>query len=104
MTVRVVFTKEFRADLRAQTRWLLAEDKPDWAERLIDEVEAAVVLLGASPAAGPVEVRRQNREVRRLVLRRLPFVAWYHWRAAARKVVMLRLFHARQRRDRRRWK
>jgi plasmid stabilization system protein ParE len=104
MTVRVVFTKEFRADLQAQTRWLLAEDKPDWAKRLIEEVEAAAMLLGASPAAGPIEVRRKNREVRRLVLRRLPFVVWYHWRTATKKVVVLRLFHVRQRRDRRGWK
>ena len=98
MNAEVAFTEDFRGDLRAQTRRLLADERPEWAERLIDEIELAARLLGHSPEAGPVEQRRGGREIRRILLRRLPFVVWYHWHRAARKVVVLRLFHVRQRR------
>ena len=98
MKVEVVFTDDFRADLPGQTRRLVAEEKPDWAERLIGEIESVAMLLGGSPRAGMVETRRRGREIRRLVMRRLPFVVWYHLPARSRKVVVLRLFHVRQRR------
>ena len=98
MNFEVVFTDAFRSDLRAQTRRLLEDEKADWAERLIDEIEEAAMLLARFPEAGPVEALRGGREIRRVVLRRLPFVAWYHFRAPEKKVVVLRLFHLRQRR------
>jgi|1185.fasta_scaffold183378_2 plasmid stabilization system protein ParE len=98
MKVEVVFTGDFRADLVEQTRHLLAEDRLNWAERLIGEVEAAARLLGHSPGACPLELRRRGKAIRRLVLRRLPFVVWYHWDAKARRAVVLGLFHVRQRR------
>jgi plasmid stabilization system protein ParE len=62
------------------------------------EVESVALLLERFPESGPVEVRRSGREVRRLILHKLPFVAWYHWRERVRQVVVLRLFHVRQRR------
>ncbi|TMA20280.1 MAG: hypothetical protein E6J85_10230 [Deltaproteobacteria bacterium] len=98
MNAEVVFTDDFRSDLRAQTRRLIAEEKRDWAERLIEEIELAARLLGAAPRAGAVERQRGRRSIRRLVLRNLPFVIWYAWMARSRKVVVLRLFHARQQR------
>lgn len=98
MNATVVFTDDFRADLRARTRRLLADDRRDWAGRLMEEVELLALLLGASPRAGAVELRRDGREIRRVVLRRLPFVVWYHFRSREKKVVVLRLFHVRQRR------
>jgi hypothetical protein len=98
MNVRVVFTDDFRADLRSQTRRLLAEHRWDWAQRLLAEVELAAMLLGCSPEASPIETTRSGRSIRRLLLRKVPFVVWYHWQKAARKVVLLRLFHVRQRR------
>ena len=98
MNAAVVFTEDFLKDLRAQTRRLLEEDKADWAERLIDEVEEAAALLGRFPEAGPVEARLGGHEIRRVLLRKLPFVAWYRWRAQEKKVVVLRLFHLKQRR------
>jgi plasmid stabilization system protein ParE len=98
MKVRVVFSDDFRADLRSQTRRLVADDRLDWAERLFDEVERVARLLSGSPQAGPVETRRSGRSIRRLVLRKLPFVVWYHFQEPARRVVVLRLFHVRQRR------
>jgi plasmid stabilization system protein ParE len=98
MSAEVVFTDDFRSDVLAQTRRLLAEDRRDWAERLMDEIEVAATLVSHSPGAGPVEERRGRRAVRQLLLRRLPFVAWYSWEEPAARVVMLRLFHVRQRR------
>jgi plasmid stabilization system protein ParE len=99
MKVEVVFTEDFRADLLEQTRHLIAQKRPEWAERLFEEVEVTARLLGHSPRAGPVESKLRGRAVRRLILRRLPFVAWYHWDAKARRVVVLRLFHVRQSRS-----
>jgi len=96
MNAEAVFTDDFRADLRAQTRHLIEDDRPDWAERLIEDVELVGRLLASSPLAGAMEVERAGRSVRRLVLRKLPFVVWYHWPERSRKVVVLRLFHVRQ--------
>jgi plasmid stabilization system protein ParE len=98
MKLEVVFTEEFRADLLEQTARLIAEEKQDRAARLFEAVETAASLLAQFPRSGPIELRRQGRSVRRLVLRRLPLVAWYHFDAKARRVVVLRLFHVRQRR------
>lgn len=97
MKATVVFTDDFRSDLRSQTRRLLAEEKREWAERLIGEIELVARVLERSPKAGPVELRRGGREIRRLLLRRLPFVVWY-WETQGRRVVVLRLFHVRQQR------
>ncbi len=99
MIARVVFTDDFRADLAAQTRWLMDQGRADWARRLIDEIAALAAVLERTPEIGAVELRREGREIRRLLLRRLPFVAWYHW--SGHKVAVLRLFHIRQRRNRR---
>lgn len=98
MKVEVVFTEDFRADLLEQTTELVAQGRQDWAERLIEEVEAAASLLVQFPRSGQVELRRQGRALRRVVFRKLPFVAWYHWDAKAGRVVVIRLFHVRQRR------
>jgi plasmid stabilization system protein ParE len=98
MKAEVVFTGDFRSDLLAQTRHLVAEDKREWAERLVDEVELAARLLANAPRAGAVETQRKGRSIRRFVLHGLPFVLWYHWRERSRRVVVLRLFHVRQRR------
>jgi len=98
MKAEVIFTKEVRNDLNSQTRRLVAEDKEDWAERLIDEIEMAATLLRHTPLAGAIETRRGKREIRRLVLRGLPFLVWYSFQARSKKVVVFRLFHVRQRR------
>jgi plasmid stabilization system protein ParE len=98
MKVRVVFTDDFRKDLAARTRRLVIEDRRDWADRLIEEIESVATLLAASPHAGPIEMQRGRRAIRRLVLRKLPFVVWYTSHERSRSVVVLRLFHVRQRR------
>lgn len=98
MKVEVVFTGDFRADLLEQTAQFVAQGREDWAERLIDEVEAAASLLARFPRSGQVELRRRDQTIRRVIFRMLPFVAWYHWDAKARRVVVLRLFHVRQKR------
>jgi plasmid stabilization system protein ParE len=90
----VVFAREFRSDLQAQTRRLVADERADWAIRLMDEIDSAARLLAATPQVGVVELRKKGREVRRLLLRTVPFVLWYS--LLERKVVVLRLFHVRQ--------
>lgn len=97
MSAKVVFTGDFRSDLQAQTRWLLSGERPEWAVRLVTEVELAAERLRQSPEAGPA-MRRGTREIRHLLLRKLPFVLWYHWQKRGRKVVVLRLFYVRQKR------
>jgi plasmid stabilization system protein ParE len=98
MNAKVVFTDDFRSDLLAQTRRLIAREEWDRAERLVEEIELAARLLASVPRAGAVEQIRGRRSIRRLVLRNLPFVVWYTWGARSRKVVVLRLFHVRQQR------
>jgi len=98
MKGRVVFTDDFRRDLEARTRRLLAEGRPDWADRLIEEIDAVATLLAVVPHAGPVEMQSDRRAIRRLVLRKLPFVIWYNWQGRSRTIVVLRLFHVRHRR------
>jgi plasmid stabilization system protein ParE len=96
MKAEVVFARDFRNDLNSQTRRLVAEAKEEWAERLIHEIEMAAALLGNIPLAGAVETHRGKSEIRRLVLRGLPFVVWYSFQARQRKVLVMRLFHVRQ--------
>jgi plasmid stabilization system protein ParE len=90
----VVFARAFASDVQSRVRWLLAQDREEWAIRLGAEIEAAASLLNAAPRAGVVVRRDSAREMRRLVLRSLPFVLFYSLRG--RKVVVLRLFHVRQ--------
>jgi plasmid stabilization system protein ParE len=99
MKAKVVFTAGFRDDFAAQTRRLVAEERPDRARRLLHELELAVRLLESAPQAGPVDARRGRRELRRLVLPRLPFLIWYFIQPRPKRVVMLRFFHARQERS-----
>jgi plasmid stabilization system protein ParE len=96
--MKVVFTAHFRADLSLQTRRLVGEGRSEWAARLIDEVDLSRRLLARSPLAGLVELERRRRQIRRLVLPHLPFVVWYP--VVRRRVVVQRLFHVRQRRQR----
>jgi plasmid stabilization system protein ParE len=99
MKAKVVFTAGFRDDFTAQTRRLLEDERPDWAQRLLHELELAVKLLEAAPQAGPVDARRGRRELRRLVLPRLPFLIWYFIQSRPKRAVLLRFFHARQERS-----
>ena len=94
--VRVRVTEDFGRDLSAQTTYLVGADHADWAVRLIDEVERVIGTLATHPEVGVLEI--PSRGIRKLVLPKLPLVVRYAWRSSAREVVVLRLFHARQKR------
>ncbi|MFN0062124.1 MAG: type II toxin-antitoxin system RelE/ParE family toxin [Myxococcaceae bacterium] len=89
---QVVATSAFTSDLKAQIRWVESRHTVVWVQRLEQELESARDLLGAFPLAG-VNVSDAG-PVRKLLLRRLPFVIWYVVRDG--RVILLRLFHVRQ--------
>lgn len=88
----MIFTEQFRRDVAAQVDRLRDEGLESWVDRLRAELDDAFVLLEDFPQAG-VSARRP---LRKLVLRRLPFVVWYAFDED--EVTLLRLFHFRQRR------
>ena len=92
---RVVFSRDFGRDLAAQTTWCVEHDHERWAKDLMLDVIALAKLLERLPESGVLEDARGKKGLRRLVLRRVPFVAWYVLDGATVSVV--RLLHARQR-------
>ncbi|MDQ3037300.1 MAG: hypothetical protein M3Y87_33205 [Myxococcota bacterium] len=94
----VVVRASFVADVRAQVAWLRANDRRDWILGLRSGLAEARALLARAPAAGARIDERDGVELRKLVLRKLPFAAWYV--VEDRSVCLLRLFHARQDRPR----
>ena len=66
-------------------------------EALRTGIHEAVALLGQFPLAGAVDMAGSVPALRKLILRRVPFVVWYRIDESRRgDVWMLRLFHARQ--------
>jgi plasmid stabilization system protein ParE len=96
MSTKVRFHGRFRDDLRRQLVHLGKHGDAAWIEGLRTGLDEAVDLLSHHPGAGAVETRRGDGVLRRLVLRRVPYVLWYV--VEAREVWLLRLFHGRQRR------
>jgi plasmid stabilization system protein ParE len=97
-TVRI--HRQFTSDVRDQLEWLRQNDHEDWIEQLREDVTAARELLARFPGVGTGEGIREGRALRRLILRRVPFVAWFVVDIDAKVVTLLRLFHARQDRSR----
>lgn len=93
--VRIVDT--FRVDLRAQLSWLARVEEDGWIDGLRDGLDEVIELLALHPRAGALETRSPSTELRRIVLRRVPYVVWYSV-GRGKDVWLLRLFHARQRR------
>ena len=89
---RVRFDGSFRGDLEDQ----LAGIRGRFPDSYIDELESAigevVSLLTDFPSAGAPD----PHGLRKLVLRRLPFVVWYVYDEATSDVWLLRVFRARQ--------
>ncbi|KYF57239.1 hypothetical protein BE08_04550 [Sorangium cellulosum] len=103
MSRRVRFRPEFARDLRDQVRWLDENRGIAWVERLRTGLDEAIELLARFPAIGPAEAKddADRAVVRRLLLRKLPYVVWYLSDASAdpgADLWLLRLFHARQHR------
>ncbi|AUX43412.1 uncharacterized protein SOCE26_048600 [Sorangium cellulosum] len=99
---RVRFRREFARDLRDQVRWLQENRGIEWVERLRTGLDEAIELVARFPGLGPAEAKHDGDQtvVRKILLRKLPFVVWYLVDAAdpGSDIWLLRLFHARQER------
>lgn len=96
-TSKVRLRDSFVADVRSQVRWLRRQDRAEQVIGLREAVDEARVLLTTVPRAGALLEQDGEGELRKLVLRNLPFVIWYV--VDATEVWCVRLFHIRQRRS-----
>lgn len=95
-TVRIAAS--FVADVEAQVEWIAEHFPASHVDALQQAVHEAVALLSRFPAAGSILDESRSPTLRRLVLRRLPFVVLYTLDSREREPWLLRLFHARQHR------
>lgn len=96
MKRRVRVRASFLSDVHAQIRWLREHGSDTDVAGLRAGIREARSLLGQFPTAGPVERDVGEHSLRKLLLRRIPFVIWYVDDGA--NIWLLRLFHARQER------
>jgi plasmid stabilization system protein ParE len=87
--------RAFVKDVKAQVAWLEGEGRGDQTDGLEVALEEAVSLLASQNGVGALEASEGGLELRRLLLRRLPFVIWFQ-AGPGREVWLLRLFHVRQ--------
>ncbi len=99
MRRRVVVRASFAADAKAQVAWLRAHDRAEWTVGLRSGLAEVRSLLARFPDAGVRVEERDGVVLRKLVLRKLPFAVWYV--VDDDSVCLLRLFHVRQHRPRR---
>jgi plasmid stabilization system protein ParE len=93
---------DFQRDLETQLSWLTEHRGGEIVEQLSTGLDEALDLLAATPGVGSLQDQRRTRVLRKLILRRLPFLLWYSYEEERRdgEIWLLRLFHVRQ--DRRR--
>lgn len=84
----------FRRSLEAQVEHLVRLGDTDGITRLRDDLADLKSLLGTFPDAGRELASANDATLRKLKLRRCPFVVWYVRQAD--RVILARLFHARQ--------
>lgn len=99
---RVRLHADFVDDVAAQVAWLVEQDRPDWIDGLRRGIDEAIALCESQPGAGVPIDQRDEIVLRKLILRRLPFVVWYAHDEGSERADLwfLRLFHARQDRPR----
>jgi plasmid stabilization system protein ParE len=104
---RVRIHPDVLASLREQLHWISEHRDDGWADRLREDLEDALdalaefPLMGATAPAGD-RAAAGGDGLRQLPLRRTPFVLWYAVDDRRNEVWVLRLFHSRQSRKRRR--
>lgn len=96
MRLRLRVRASFAADVDAQVARLRARGDHDRIDGLRAGIREAKRLLARFPAAGTRLDDRPDATLRRLVLRKLPFVVWYV--VTEDELSLVRLFHARQHR------
>jgi plasmid stabilization system protein ParE len=77
--------------------YLVERGEREWAARLREDLDEIGELLGRFPEAGRELARDGDASLRKLRLRRCPFVVWYGFDPLAEQATFIRLFHARQR-------
>ena len=92
MRRRVRYHGDFRADLRAQLEWLVANRPVAWIDGLKTAIDEAAELLSSFPSVGTIEATEGDMAVRRLILRKVPYVVC----DTAHPDADVWLFHARQ--------
>jgi plasmid stabilization system protein ParE len=96
MLRRVRLHRTFVADVRKQTTWL-AENGPDeWARNLMVAIDEVSDRLARLPDVGAIVQQDERLVLRKLIFRRLPYVAWYAYAKPTGDVWLLRLFGAHQ--------
>ncbi len=91
---------DFEADFLRLLDGLVARGAEGWVRTLAEGVAECSRLLGRFPAAGTCLERRGNVALRKLILPRGPYVAWYACDESepAGDLWLVRIFHARQQR------
>ncbi len=96
MARKVRLHRAFVDDVRRQARWLAENDRARWSEELLEGIDEVAARLARFPKIGPLVSEDERVVLRKLILRRLPYVAWYAYAKPAGDVWLLRLFGARQ--------
>jgi len=93
---------DFAADYGAQLDWLIAHGERTWIEQLADGTERILTTLPMFPEIGAREAADGTVELRVVRYQKGPYRAWYVYDrdAPAGDIWLVRLFHARQRRQR----
>ncbi len=90
---------DFEADFVKLLGVIVERGEEAWIAMLLAGVVDASAMLGKLPGVGTLMLRSGTVVMRKLVLPKGPYVAWYAYDAAHPRgdVWLLRLFHARQR-------
>ena len=102
MARRVRIHPDFLADVTRQIAWLARNGETSWIGRLEADVSGTMELLDRYPAAGMLIERQGAIVLRQVIFRSTPYVAWYLYDDGppTPDVLLVRLYHARQRRPR----
>jgi plasmid stabilization system protein ParE len=96
MPRRVRLHRAFVADVQKQTAWLSENGPEEWSANLLVAIEEVAARLAQVPDVGALLRQDRRLVLRKLIFRRLPYVAWYAYRRPSGDVWLLRLFGAHQ--------
>ena len=97
MAAVVLVDWSFHDDLVSHLTALRRESRLDHIAALRQDLRDARRLLSRFPRVGTIEERDARAELRRLILRRTPYVIWFVTEGQRRPTATwLRLFHAHQ--------
>ncbi|MFC1707118.1 type II toxin-antitoxin system RelE/ParE family toxin [Planctomycetota bacterium] len=77
MSLPVRLSEEAEADLRAAMEWY-DERQPGLGERFLDAVKAALQMVAANPAIGSRPPGVEDRDAKRVLVRRFPYAVVYY--------------------------